>query len=312
MYPVSGGMEDWGYAGGWEKKLDKTIFPDCHPGTYKKGKKASFVTGSEVKTNLYLIEASTNKSPEESSFGKRSEGDKCILKLFSNAYESQLDENECTKCEENDGHVTRNVRVTLAMIDMAAPYIVPKKAKKNGKNLKVSFAVGGSINVDKAFILYDDYDKVVNNANFKSVFSTNDDGKISVSKEFIKSKKDMKVVLEEVETFFSHKTKEISGKGIVNSLEGGSPSGSLCSGRKSVEFLKEDIELDGQSDKIAYLIVANTDQDFAKQDKPDPEVKPQTHFANQRISPTYFVEQNNQVIISYYYVFSDLLEAKNK
>lgn len=303
-------MEDWAYAAGWEKKIDKTIFADCHPATYKKSKKASFASGDQIKTNLYLIEAAMNKDPEESSFGEKSNNDKCILELFGNPFEGEINSKECTECETMDGHVSRNVRVSLSMIDMAAPYIVPNKPEKKGKATKVSFAVGGSITVDKAFILYDDYAKVKENPKFSKIFKT-EDGKTSISKAYMKEKKDMNAVLEDVKSLFAHKTEDVSGKGFDNAFKGGSPKGSICSGRKKSELLSQNMDLNDTGKDIAYIIVANTDQDFGKQKSPDPKVKPQTHFANQRIDPTYFVEQNNQWIMSYYYVFSDLLETKS-
>ena len=121
----------------------------------------------------------------------------------------------------------------------------------------------------------------------------------------------MNVVLNEVKSFFSFESPHVKGKGFDNAFEGGSPKGSICDRKKS-DLIAQNIDLKCGDGNIAYIIVANTDQDFGKQKEPDPEVKPQTHFANQRINPTYFVEQNNQWIISYYYVFSDLLENKSQ
>ena len=72
VYPVGGGMEDWGYAAGWDYTTDATILecqtqsaPDLSPDFFTK----HTITG--IRAPVFLIEAAFDKDPPATTFGGR-------------------------------------------------------------------------------------------------------------------------------------------------------------------------------------------------------------------------------------------------
>ncbi|GMH90771.1 hypothetical protein TrVE_jg6008 [Triparma verrucosa] len=113
VYPVHGGMEDWAYAGSW----DTGYFVECDPTTYGGYSQGSM--GESLRAFNVLVEASRIKKPSESSLGRWED-------VFSG---------------DNNGHVTRNVRLSLLTIDMAEPYV--EVLKFGGKDFVDYDAVAG-------------------------------------------------------------------------------------------------------------------------------------------------------------------------
>ena len=70
VYPVGGGMEDWGYGGGWDNKTDAG-FNQCRPQTKPALPDSFFESQEQVRAAVYLIEADNFKDPAESTFGAR-------------------------------------------------------------------------------------------------------------------------------------------------------------------------------------------------------------------------------------------------
>lgn len=106
MYYVDGGMEDWAYAASWENQVNNHLpINDCISKAY-----TLFETTAKdyelfsVRTFLYLIETASIKIPPESQLGND----------VSNIYDAN---------PSNDGHIPRNMRMALSLIDMAEPYI---------------------------------------------------------------------------------------------------------------------------------------------------------------------------------------------
>ena len=59
VYPVGGGMEDWGYAASWDNKASDATLAKCTPKTYPltgKLTQMSFEQQSKVKSLIYLVE----------------------------------------------------------------------------------------------------------------------------------------------------------------------------------------------------------------------------------------------------------------
>ena len=55
VYPVGGGLEDWGYAAGWDHSSGATV-GQCQPKYYPLDFEMSFELQSSVKSLIYLIE----------------------------------------------------------------------------------------------------------------------------------------------------------------------------------------------------------------------------------------------------------------
>ncbi|GMH48803.1 hypothetical protein TL16_g00378 [Triparma laevis f. inornata] len=147
VYPVNGGMEDWAYAGSW----DTDYFVQCNPTTY--GGYSQGEMGESLRAFNVLVEASRIKKPSESSLGRWED-------VFT---------------RENNGHVTRNIRLSLLTIDMAEPYVEVvrfggqdfvdydamaglgsgggRNWATRGAGVSVEFKVHGCVTVDESIIV---------------------------------------------------------------------------------------------------------------------------------------------------------------
>lgn len=126
VYPVNGGLEDWAYGASWSGQA-----VECRPetlGGYPKEKVKIDKRGERCVT--YLVETAREKKPEEHSLGSSED----ILQRGA----------------AGDGHVPRNVRLLMSVVDALEPYIVvDEKIGTNGNNKPViSWAVRGSFIVD--------------------------------------------------------------------------------------------------------------------------------------------------------------------
>uniref|UniRef100_A0A0G4GYP3 Peptidase M14 domain-containing protein n=1 Tax=Chromera velia CCMP2878 TaxID=1169474 RepID=A0A0G4GYP3_9ALVE len=110
VYPVNGGMEDWSYAGSWEK-APETI-GTCRPPTFG-GKYAEYPASRttynqwEVRCLMYLAEMDNSKNPPESTYGNP-------RGIFSPS--------------DKDGHISRNIRLTMKMIELLKPDVIFRAA----------------------------------------------------------------------------------------------------------------------------------------------------------------------------------------
>lgn len=116
VYGVTGGMEDWAYAASWEndfyKKDDEKPFKACKPKTFGGYPEDKTVYGSVTHRAFnMLVETSNSKEPKESELGG-----------FDDLYRTEVDffrEDDAIRV----GHVTRNVRLALMMIEMVQPLV---------------------------------------------------------------------------------------------------------------------------------------------------------------------------------------------
>ncbi|TMW63577.1 hypothetical protein Poli38472_002518 [Pythium oligandrum] len=122
VYGVTGGMEDWGYAASWENQfvgagdadtpeIDKPFKP-CEPKTFG-GYDPSKTVYNNITHRAFniLVETSNNKHPGEDELG-----------FFEDIYASELDFYRVKK-DFKVGHVTRNVRLALMLMDLVQPYL---------------------------------------------------------------------------------------------------------------------------------------------------------------------------------------------
>jgi len=102
VYPVNGGMEDWSYGAGWEASPRPITV--CRPRTYGgyDPKRTVYNPGS-IAALVYLAEMDDFKTPPASTLGRSSE-------LWGQG--------------TRDGHVARNMRMCLKMIELAKPEVV--------------------------------------------------------------------------------------------------------------------------------------------------------------------------------------------
>ena len=123
VYPVGGGMEDWGYGAGFDTAPDAAI-QKCTPTTKPELADSFFESQENVRCAVYLIETDNNKNPKDSTYGSReinedSEGSGFQV-LRSSIEDRELDNGF-------DGHINRNIRLAMTMIDMSRPYLYVQK-----------------------------------------------------------------------------------------------------------------------------------------------------------------------------------------
>ncbi|KAG8459363.1 hypothetical protein KFE25_012999 [Diacronema lutheri] len=99
VYPVHGGMEDWGYAASFDRAGAVRCAPRSHGG-YAPGR--SDVTNASARALVFLVEAGP-KRPRESTLGSSA----AVL----------------TPGGPGDGHVPRNIRLALTAIDFLRPHV---------------------------------------------------------------------------------------------------------------------------------------------------------------------------------------------
>lgn len=166
VYAVRGGMEDWAYAGSWDTELMAPCEPTNYGG-YPKSK--TRYNESTLRAFNMLIETSNDKIPHN-HFGS-SQG---IL-----GHELSYEQN---------GHVARNIRLSLSAIEFVQPYVsiwganmtplqndvvplMPRsgsickdskvmKIPQNQKGTKIGWTVGGGFDVDYTTIMYAKWEDV--------------------------------------------------------------------------------------------------------------------------------------------------------
>lgn len=148
VYPVHGGMEDWAYGASWSGQAVQ-----CKPSTFGgyPRAKTEYSRGTH-RCITYLVETSRSKAPAENTLG---DSDDVLVPGAS-----------------GDGHVPRNVRLLVAVVDAAEPYIllgnssllngsVLSSNQLDGMNvvdgrIAISWYVGGAFLVDGTLLQWSD------------------------------------------------------------------------------------------------------------------------------------------------------------
>lgn len=147
VYPVRGGMEDWGYAGSWDRH------DTCAPNTFG-GYPAARTTYEDATLRAFniLVETADQKKPAPATLG--------------------TDEEVFLAAGAGNGHVPRNARLVLLAADAAQPYVVwtrlpglgpgrlwpsqtdpdhlPRATVDNSNEIHIAFEVWGAVTTDTA------------------------------------------------------------------------------------------------------------------------------------------------------------------
>ncbi len=134
VYAVGGGMEDWAYAASWAHSLENgTLKAKCDSSTYGGFDDRELDMKNNVRFPLYLVEAGQNKHPDDNTFGTE-EG----ILLRNSTY---------------DGHIPRNIRMSLALIDLAKPYVRDVDVgMHNCTHAKITWKVAGALYVNDTYV----------------------------------------------------------------------------------------------------------------------------------------------------------------
>jgi hypothetical protein len=194
-----------------------------------------------------------------------------------------------------NGHVSRNVRVSLAAIDLVEPYVsivaindkavtgdfAPLKKSsckllpsisipKDAKELTIHWTVGGAISIDSTSIWIADAKKV-SDADLKNC--TSQPEITTINKLF-------------------QMGKSFAGEGFF-SINGPQPTHGFTIGPR----FTSKVLLSSETDSFLVIASAKVDSSWAKQpSKFDPDVKPQSHLANVRTNPSWKFSHSNQTI----------------
>jgi hypothetical protein len=112
VYGVTGGMEDWAYAGSW----DTGAVHACNPsslGGYPAAK--TVYNGAQLRAINILVETWDDKRPAEGELGGANPVDMLTVQGPS------------------DGHVPRNLRLALSVVDLVQPYVEVTRAAATGR-----------------------------------------------------------------------------------------------------------------------------------------------------------------------------------
>lgn len=116
VYPVKGGMEDWAYTGSWDKDMVKP----CNPDTYINDNiqqypiEKTIYNNAQLRAFNFLIEASDDKIPKN-NWGNIKNGWDDIWNIDNSEY---------------DGHISRNIRICMFLINSVQPYVIITKYPK--------------------------------------------------------------------------------------------------------------------------------------------------------------------------------------
>jgi len=263
VYPVTGGMEDWAYSGSWEGF--PIITQPCKPRTYGgyNNEKTMYDKNYKdaLKSIMFLLEVSHEKIPEQKLLGRKNLD--CLINIRQNAFFNTIAPNK-NKCLDEliDGYVPRIIRLSLLLIDILKPYVNYRHSTQKD-NLLIEWTVGGAITVNETFILFDYFETMPN-------------------KELINSIKLEKNPRNSQIKYLKQATSIVNGKAIWDQN---------YSANDIFKFIFEQPKKKGKF--LVFLIYAKVDQEWAKQNMPDPQVPPQTHISNIRINDNYHAKNNN-------------------
>eukprot|EP00916_Digyalum_oweni_P004935 GHVL01008842.1.p1 GENE.GHVL01008842.1~~GHVL01008842.1.p1 ORF type:complete len:498 (+),score=104.33 GHVL01008842.1:60-1553(+) len=128
VYPVDGGMEDWAYAASWDSSAVKHCTPETYGGY--PSERTDYNGDGSARCLLFLAEMDDLKTPPSASLG------------FST---------EMWKASTSDGHIARNMRLALKLIELASPDIIfaslPLHTLQPGESFEFDFYGSGCLNM---------------------------------------------------------------------------------------------------------------------------------------------------------------------
>uniref|UniRef100_A0A7S2UH09 Peptidase M14 domain-containing protein n=1 Tax=Attheya septentrionalis TaxID=420275 RepID=A0A7S2UH09_9STRA len=262
VYSIRGGMEDWAYAASW----DKSKTSSCNPSTYGGYKQEQTLYDDGMFRSFnFLVETGNNKSPSR-NLGSNME----VLNSMG----------------VGNGHIPRNIRLSLLAVDMVEPYVSIKSVggievsddiaplAKNvdggcwqeksfsipeGKaEIVIEWSVGGAFNVDRTSIVYGKRSDAPELSNCVSHPES-----IRLNAAFTSSG-------------------DFSGNGKFH--DNGQNFGNLSTG--SIFTTKVDTSKLVEGDSIVVFAMAQVDSSWSNQPADiDPQRPPQSHVVNARTNP---------------------------
>ena len=323
VYPLDGALEDWAY-GGWEKyelydknKINpiKTCKPDSFNSNYNmlwnlsyynSDYNLSFNYDYKLRCLIYLAEASSRKIPKEEQYGVDDfdikEDDRDIFDFY--------------KTTDFFGHIPRNMRLVYTGVDLISSSIylninniIKSNSNENNNIIKytIPFIFMGCLTLRK-YSIY----KIPFNHVTKELLDTN----------YFQSQLNSSTLIEEynntnnIKCYYNSNTYfnltiEIpyKNKNLRNLGKNDDPLHYFERPGGEYDYLGNHLGInkDNLYNKKGYLYIIRgeaPDEDWGKQQNPDPKVKPQSHTVRSKINKDYFVENGNYTLKSNYYFYS--------
>eukprot|EP00978_Attheya_sp_CCMP212_P013434 scaffold33784_cov58-Attheya_sp.AAC.2 len=269
VYSIRGGMEDWAYAASW----DKSKTSSCNPSTYDgyEQQKTLYDDGM-FRSFTFLVETGRNKSPS-TNLGSNME----VLNSMG----------------VGNGHIPRNIRLSLLAVDMVEPYvsiksvdgiavsddIAPLASNIDGScwqeksfsipegkaEIVIEWSVGGAFNVERTSIVHGKRSDAPELSNCVSHPES-----IRLNEAFTSSG-------------------DFSGSGKFH--DNGESLGNLSTG--SIFTTKVDTSKLVEGDSIVVFAMAQVDTSWSNKSA---DIAPQSHVVNARTNPDWEYKTNGKVV----------------
>ncbi|CAM9916764.1 unnamed protein product [Scytosiphon promiscuus] len=294
VYPVAGGMEDWAYAGSWGAAMGV-----CEPtanGGYPKEK--TIYNSATLRALNILVEASDNKHPPQSLLGSR---------------QGLLDPTP-SKEEHANGHVARNVRLSLMVVDLVEPYVewlpnpteqADDKSINSGvvvadekRGLDLEWTVGGAFEVDTTQLVWGPWPESAESLTPLDWENLADDAAARIEYRSPAQTGTSRWTAQD------GGTDEVAakGRGTVFGARVDLDQASVSAGEGGGNGGHIDVRAGGNAgidpDHAAFVVaIASVDQAWgARLIKGSPDIGPQSHYVNARTSNDWFQENAGHVV----------------
>jgi len=282
VYPVEGGMEDWSYASSWDREL---VRQKCETDSYGGFNQQPEFNDYSLRMFTALVETSNDKKPNAKLLGSNQD-------LW-------------TPRGGGNGHISRNIRLGLAMIDLVEPYIsilsinhleiwddvVPlsprtdescQKTKRiaiaaNAGKAHLRWTIGGGFTVDHTSLLYGNKEEM-QRAPFACASTQVPQPQVDA---FLKEHGDV-----------IHRTPSKRGKTRWHE-EISFPNAQEEALHPLETIFSAEIDISGYSegDQLMLYVMARLDQDWSQQG--DATMQPQTHLVHARTDPKWSFESRD-------------------
>ena len=315
VYPLDGALEDWAY-GGWEKfesdgKNNINPIKSCRPNSFNTeynmlwnsiNNNNEYNDDYKLRCIIYLAEASFKKIPDEKYYGIND------FDLEGNT----RDIFDFYQTKDFYGHVPRNMRLVYSGVDLisASIYLDHNNIQKynNEKNLMSSYTIPfifmGCLNLKKYTVYKIDVEHIT-----KDIFE----------KEYIESKLNSTNIISEfssdIKCYYNNLINKINYNITIsipykrNLEKDFDPIHNFNRPGGDYDYLGNTlgVKLDNLSTKKGTMYIIRgegPDEDWGKQENPDPNVKPQSHVVRSKLNKNYFVKNGNHTLKSNYYFYS--------
>uniref|UniRef100_A0AAV1UGV7 Peptidase M14 domain-containing protein n=1 Tax=Peronospora matthiolae TaxID=2874970 RepID=A0AAV1UGV7_9STRA len=285
VYGVTGGMEDWGYAASWENQFyDEKSHPflPCEPTTFGGYPKKKTVYNNVTNRAFnVLVETSNSKEPLPADMGD-----------FKELYSANVDffrtEGTATKIV---GHVPRNVRLALMMIEMVQPLVRWVSAERSPVPHTPRHLPSGKLVYDKRRSSDED-----------GLCSPSMGAQASRDVYYYRLQRDQNRTFEAAGCLGETKAQKGTTRRFYEFASNTSEAAAANTADKmDTSLFVACLDLGNVTSDTFYVrAVAIVDQNWKKQgaggDKPSPQVPPQSHLVNARTNADWTAEWNGHKV----------------